>query len=103
MKEQLTSFKTAQNKPYKLIPLPLPSAKYKDGSRLPATYANFLILNSAVLLPTYDDKKDKDMIELFKELFPTREIIPINALRLIAEGGSIHCSTMNCYNFSIIK
>jgi agmatine deiminase len=95
MKEELEAFKTLEGKPYRLIPLPLPSAKYKDGRRLAATYANFLILNKAVLLPIYDDKYDKEMIMLFKELFKEREIIPINALRLIEEGGSIHCSTMH--------
>ena len=95
MKSELLCFKTAQNKPYKLIPLPLPSAKYKNGSRLAATYANFLITNKAILLPTYDDVHDNDMVLLFKELFPDREIIPIDSVRLIEEGGSVHCSTMN--------
>ncbi len=94
MKAELESFKTKDGKPYKLIPLQLPKPKYKDGQRLPATYANFLIANHVVLLPTYEDELDKKMIELFKELFPTREIIPINSMRLIEEGGSIHCSTM---------
>ena len=94
MESQLQTFKTFENKPYRLIPLPLPSAKYKDNKRLSATYANFLITNKSILLPTYDDYHDKSMIALFKELYPTREIIPINALRLIEEGGSIHCSTM---------
>ncbi len=95
MREELEGFRTIGGKPYKLIPLPLPDAIYKDGNRLAATYANFLIINKAVLLPIYDDPKDKEMIELFKELFPIKEIIPINSLRLIEEGGSIHCSTMN--------
>jgi len=95
MKEQLEGFKTLEGLPYKLIPLPLPSAIYKDGSRLPATYANFLITNKAILLPIYDDKNDLKMIELFTDLFPTREVIAINSLRLIEEGGSIHCSTMH--------
>ena len=94
MKEELSSFKTASGEPYQLIPLPLPKAIYKEGRRLPATYANFLITNKTVLLPIYDDVQDKEMITLFKTLFPQREIIPINALRLIEEGGSIHCSTM---------
>jgi agmatine deiminase len=94
MKKELEAFKTVDGKPYRLIPLPLPSAKYKDDKRLAATYANFLITNKAVLLPTYHDNRDKEMVLLFKKLFPKREIIPINALRLIEEGGSIHCSTM---------
>jgi agmatine deiminase len=94
MKKELMSFKTTDGTPYKLIPLPLPQAKYREGERLPATYANFLIANHVVLLPTYEDELDKEMITLFKELFPTREIIPINSMRLIEEGGSVHCSTM---------
>jgi agmatine deiminase len=95
MREELESFRTLENRAYNLIPLPLPSPIYKDGRRLPATYANFLITNRAVLLPVYDDPKDKEMVFLFKELFPDREIIPINSKRVIEEGGSIHCSTMN--------
>ncbi len=94
MKEQLKTFKTFDNKHYRLIPLPLPTPIYKDGQRLAGTYANFLITNKSVLLPIYEDYHDKAMIALFKTLFPSREIIPINALRLIEEGGSIHCSTM---------
>ncbi len=94
MKKELESFRTKESQPYKLIPLPLPNPIYKNDQRLPATYANFLIANHVVLLPTYNDPLDKKMTELFKKLFPSREIIPINALRLIQEGGSIHCSTM---------
>ena len=94
MEEQLKSFRTIDGKPYRLVPLPLPSPKYKDGNRLPATYANFLITNHSVLLPVYEDEKDKEVTELFKELFPKREIIPINCLKLIEQGGSLHCVTM---------
>ncbi len=94
MREQLESFKDLSNRPYNLIPLPSLNV-YKNGRRLPATYANFLIINHAILLPIYNDKSDTKVINLFKKLFPTREIIPINSLRLIEEGGSIHCSTMN--------
>ena len=94
MEKELKTFKTFKGNPYRLIPLPLPNSKYKNNHRLPATYANFLITNKSILLPIYDDYHDKSMITLFKQLYPTREIIPINALRLIEEGGSIHCSTM---------
>jgi len=94
MKEQLKSFRTINKKPYRLIPLPLPSPKFKNKKRLPATYANFLITNHSVLLPIYKDQKDKETIKLFKELFPSKEIIPINCLKLIEQGGSLHCVTM---------
>ena len=95
MELQLKTFTTKEGKPYTLIPLPMCEAKYtKKGNRLPATYANFLITNHALLYPTYDDKNDKKVGEIFKALFPDREIIPINSLKLIEQGGSLHCSTM---------
>jgi agmatine deiminase len=95
MELQLKSFTTVEGKPYNLIPLPMPEAKFdKKGNRLPATYANFLITNDALLYPTYDDKNDKLVGNIFKELFPNKEIIPINCLKLIEQGGSLHCSTM---------
>ncbi len=98
MEEELNCFTWNNNKKYNLIPLPLPKAVYKDGERLPASYANFLITNSSVILPIYKDEKDKEVIEIFKNLFPTREIIPLDSTRLIEQGGSIHCSTMQVYS-----
>ena len=95
MKEQLESFRTLEGRPYRLVPLPLPEPKYDPkGNRLPATYANFLITNHSLLLPVYRDERDSEMITLFKNLFPMREIIPIEALKLIEQGGSLHCVTM---------
>ena len=95
MEAQLKSFTTSQGEPYTLIPLPMCEAKYNDKEeRLPATYANFLITNHALIYPTYSDKNDTKVGELFKEVFPDREIIPVNCLKLIEQGGSLHCSTM---------
>ncbi len=94
MEEELKCFTRNNGKKYNLIPLPLPKAIYKDGKRLPASYANFLITNHTVILPIYQDEKDKEVIKIFKELFPNRDIIPLDSRRLIEQGGSIHCSTM---------
>ncbi len=95
MEAQLQNFTTQEGKPYTLIPLPMTKAIYNQKEeRLPATYANFLICNDALLYPTYDDNNDKVVHEIFKTLFPQKEIIPINSLKLIEEGGSLHCSTM---------
>jgi len=95
MEEQLQTFKTIDNKSYNLIPIPLPTAKFdKENNRLPATYANFLITNDALIYPTYSVSEDKTAHSIFKELFPTKEIIPIECSRLIEQGGSLHCSTM---------
>jgi agmatine deiminase len=71
------------------------SAKFnEEGNRLPATYANFLITNGALVYPTYSVKEDKIVHEIFKECLVGREIIPVECSRLIEEGGSLHCSTM---------
>lgn len=94
MEKQLREFTTVERKPYNLVALPMTKAIYKDGIRLPATYANFLITNHALVYPTYDDEADKIVGDIFKELFSNLEIIPINCLRLIEQGGSLHCSTM---------
>lgn len=95
MEKQLQSFTTNKGNPYTLVPLPMTGAIYNNQKeRLPATYANFLITNDALLYPTYDDRNDKVVHEIFKTLFPTKEIIPIHCLKLIEQGGSLHCSTI---------
>lgn len=97
MEEQLKSFTDYEGNPYKLVPLPLPNAIYdNEGQRLPATYANFLIMNKAILLPVYDnnEEKNKIAIEALGNIFPSREIIPVNCTPLIQQHGSLHCVTM---------
>ena len=89
-------FKTKEDEHYTLVPLPMTDAVYnEEGERLAATYANFLITNDALIYPTYSDKNDAVVHEIFKEMFPKKEIIPVNCLKLIEQGGSLHCSTMN--------
>jgi agmatine deiminase len=79
----------------KLLPLPWPKAKFDaDGERLPATYANFLIINSAVLVPVYNDPADFQALETVGKAFPDREIIGIDCSALILQHGSLHCVTM---------
>ena len=94
LEKELKSFKQANGSPYNLVPLPFTEPKYKDSERLPASYANFLITNKALVFPTYQSPKDKAALEIFKKLFPTREVIPVPCLKLIEQGGSLHCSTM---------
>ncbi len=95
MEQELKTLRTADGQPYRLVPLPWPSAKLaNDGTRLPATYANFLILNGAVLVPTYDDSKDTEALAILSACFPGRRIIGIPCLTLIAQHGSLHCVTM---------
>ena len=98
MEKQLQGFTTKEGNPYILVPLPMTDAIYNNQKeRLPATYANFLITNDALIYPTYADKNDTKVHEIFKILFPDKEIIPINCLKLIEQGGSLHCSTMQVF------
>lgn len=104
MEEQLQSFRTLQDEPYQLIPLPMAPKRYdKDGLRLPSTYANFLIINEAVLMPTYGDKElDEAAKRQLQKAFPKYEIIPIDCQVLIQQHGSLHCCTMQ-FPLGIIK
>jgi len=94
MEKELLTFRQLNGNKFKLIALPWIEAKYDADDRLPATYANFLIINNAVLVPTYDDKNDNKAIEIFKKLFPKRDIIGIDCQTLIRQHGSLHCITM---------
>lgn len=88
---------TLNSPPSSLIPLPLPSPIYDpdDGHRLPATYANFLILNGAVLMPTYGQPDNDELARRqLQKAFPRYDIIPIDCRVLIRQHGSLHCSTM---------
>lgn len=94
MENELKTFKTLKGIPYKLIPLPHIEPKYYEDDRLPATYANFLIINGAVIVPIYKDKNDDKTLAIFKTLFPKRDIIGCDCTTLIKQHGSLHCVTM---------
>jgi agmatine/peptidylarginine deiminase len=95
MAEQLASMRQTDGHPYHLVPLPLPRAIHDDsGRRLPAGYANFLITNGAVLVPTYDDPADAVALERLRRSFPKHQVIGIDCRALIHQYGSLHCVTM---------
>lgn len=96
MREELLTYKDYQGNAYRLIALPMPAAQYSaTGQRLPATYANFLIINDAVLMPIYgDEKNDMLAVKILQECFPKRKIVAINCRALINLYGSLHCATM---------
>ena len=96
MEEQIRELRTADGNPYRMLALPSPSPVYdEDGERLPATYANFLIMNNAVLYPTYaQPDNDKLASEVLAKAFPGYEIIGIDCRALIKQHGSLHCVTM---------
>jgi agmatine deiminase len=97
MEQQLKTFEDYQGKPYRLIPLPWPPAYFADfdGRRLPATYANFLIINGAVLVPTYNNAAtDEQAVQILTDCFPDRQMIAVPSLPVIQWYGSLHCMTM---------
>ena len=95
MEEEIKSFKTLDGKPYELVELPM--ADYMEdetGARLPATYANFLIINNKVLMPFYSTAKDEIARMSLQKAFPDREVVGIECSTLIKQHGSLHCVTM---------
>lgn len=95
MEAELQELRTSEGKPYKLVPLPLPLAIYEeDGHRLPATYANFLFVNGALLVPTYAQAYDEVALRRLREALPQHEVIGIDCRVLIRQHGSLHCATM---------
>jgi len=96
MADELRALRDWQGQPYRLVALPLPTAIHDpdDGRRLPAGYANFLILNGAVLVPVYGQPLDAVALDLIRPVFPDREVIGIDCNALIQQYGGLHCVTM---------
>lgn len=95
MEEELKALRTEEDKPYELVRLPLPPAIYdEEGQRLPATYANFLFVNGALLVPTYDEPTDAPALDALRKALPDREIVGVDSRSLILQHGSLHCATM---------
>jgi len=95
MEKQLKTFRTLDGKPYKLVPLPLPDAMYLEDYRLPASYANFLIINGAVLVPGAASAKDEIARECLQAVFTDRKVEVIDCRALLSGHGGLHCITMN--------
>lgn len=96
MRAQLTLFRTAEGDPYNLVELPLPDPVFdSDGSRLPATYANYLVANGVIFMPTYD-QPDKDELAMrsIRIAFPDHKVVGVDCLTLLRQHGSLHCATM---------
>lgn len=94
MESELMRLRDLEGKPFNLIPLPMCEPLHYDGERLPATYANFLIINGAVLVPVYGIPQDENALEVFKTALPEREIVPVDCSVLVRQHGSLHCVTM---------
>ncbi|HEX7048235.1 MAG TPA: agmatine deiminase family protein [Gammaproteobacteria bacterium] len=96
MRDELETFRTPAGEPYRLLALPWPKAQHDPvtGQRLPATYANYLVINGAVLAPSYDDPADHKARVVLNKAFPQHDIIMIDCRPIIRGFGSLHCITM---------
>ncbi len=96
MEEQLRTLTTMDGRHYRLMKLPMPRPIYdEERQRLPATYANFLVVNGAVLCPTYNQPdRDQQALHIIAEAFAGREVVGIDCRTLIRQHGSLHCCTM---------
>ena len=91
--ERLQGMQLEDGSSIEVIRLPMPSPLYFHRQRLPASYANFYICNSAVLVPTFNDPSDRLALGILAELFPDRPVVGIHAVDLVWGLGTIHCMT----------
>lgn len=96
MEEDLKTFRTKSGKPYRLVPLPMAEAAFdEDGMRLPATYANYLVMDGTVLYPTYGHAEtDAAAAAAIRLAYPDRDVVGVDCRALIRQHGSLHCATM---------
>ena len=94
MADEIAALRTRDGKPYRLFPLPWARPVLDEGRRLAASYANFLIVNGAVLMPAYGDAADNAAAAVLAQAFPGREIVQVPCRPLIWQNGSLHCITM---------
>ena len=94
MAAEIAALRTVDGRPYRLFPLPWAQPVIDDGRRLAASYANYLIINGAVLMPAYGDPADAVAQAVLADAHPGREIVPVPCRPLIWQNGSLHCITM---------
>ncbi len=93
MEEELLALSKSHG--FKLIALPMTDAVYFDDERIPATYANFLFINGAVIVPTYNVAQDEEALNIFRKSLPHLDVIGVDCSVLVRQHGSLHCVTMN--------
>jgi agmatine deiminase len=99
--ERLKALRTPAGKKFSLAELPMPKPCFCEGLRLPASYANFLVINGAVLMPAFrQPRRDAAAAEVLAGCFPGREIIPIDCLELVLGLGTIHCLSQQQPSFA---
>jgi agmatine deiminase len=91
--ERIRDFRLEDGSKPEVVALPMPAPLFFDGARLPASYANFYISNAAVIVPTFNDQKDRDALGVLSELFKDRPVVGIHAVDLVLGFGTLHCLT----------
>lgn len=94
MAAELAALRTTDGAPYRLHPLPWPKPILDGGRRLAASYANYLVINDAVLMPAYGDARDDDAAAVLASAHPGRSVVQVPCRPLIWQNGSLHCITM---------
>jgi agmatine/peptidylarginine deiminase len=94
MHEEIARLRTVDGQPYRLFPLPWARAIVDEGRRLASSYANYLVVNDAVLMPAYGGATDAESAKVIAAAHPGRQIVPVDARALIWQNGSVHCLTM---------
>lgn len=92
----LESLRRVDGSPYRIVDLPLPRDRSRvNGVRPPRSYANFCLVNGGVIVPTFDDPRDDEALEILRGVFPQREVVGVPATALISGGGAFHCATQH--------
>jgi len=90
--DRLKGMRTPEGRRFRVVELPMPRACARGGRRLPATYANFLVINGAVLMPAFrQPRRDAAAAEILAGCFPGRQVIPVDCLELVLGLGTLHC------------
>jgi agmatine deiminase len=90
---RLREMRDLENEPLEIVPLPMPEPIWFADQRLPASYANFYIANDRVLVPTFNDPRDRQALGVLADLFPKRTVVGIHAVDLVWGLGTLHCLT----------
>ena len=95
-RRRLSNDRTSAGKPFDVVPLPLPAPISHNGDPLAASYLNFVVLNGAVLVPTYgQSENDQRAMQILADCFPGREVLGVNCIDIIKEGGALHCMSQH--------
>jgi len=92
-RDRLAEMTDQDGAPLRIVTLPMPAPLFFDGQRLPASYANFYVGNDVVLVPTFNDARDRDALATLAGLFPSRRVVGIHAVDLVWGLGTLHCMT----------